>query len=320
MRGVATRRTPAPTLRIDINGTRTGIAFVPSTSSEITHQSGSESMRSIVPIVRSALRECCGCLAATLLASCAVSQQQEVELGASTAAQVSAQLPLIRDAAVVSYVTSLGNQLAKVTDSRSLAWHFTVVDSKEVNAFALPGGWVYVNRGLIERATNMSELAGVLGHEIGHVTRRHSVQQMQQAQSANVGLSLVCTLTRVCESGATQAAINVGGSALFAKFSRTDESEADAEGVATTIKAGISPLGIPAMFRILLRERQSNPGALEAFFASHPLEQNRITATEAQIATYPTSQLQRLMTDSPAFQTFRRRLLSLPPSPTPKAR
>ena len=253
-----------------------------------------------------------------LVASCAISQQQEVALGADAATQVAAALPLIRDASVVSYINTLGLQLAKVTDARNLTWQFTVVDSKEVNAFALPGGWVYVNRGLIERATNMSELAGVLGHEIGHVTRRHSVQQLQQAQGANIGLALMCTLTKVCESGAGQAAINVGGSALFAKFSRSDEAEADAEAVATTIKAGISPDGIPAMFRTLMNERKSNPGALDAFFLSHPLEEARITATEAQIATYPASQLQRLTKDTPAFQTFRRRLRALPPSPAPK--
>jgi len=258
------------------------------------------------------------CLASVLVASCAMSQQQEVDLGASSAAQVSAELPLVRDAAVVSYINTIGNRLAKVTDVRNLAWHFTVVDSKEVNAFALPGGWVYVNRGLIERATDMSELAGVIGHEIGHITRRHSVQQLQQAQGANVSVALLCTLTKVCNSGASQAAIDLGGTALFAKFSRTDEAEADAEGVATTIKAGISPNGIPAMFRILLSERKTNPGAVDAFFASHPLEEDRINATMAQIATYPASQIQRLTKDTPEFQTFRRRLLGLPPSPTPK--
>jgi beta-barrel assembly-enhancing protease len=257
-------------------------------------------------------------LAAALLASCAISQQQEVELGATTAAQVAAQLALVRDAAVVNYVTTLGNQLAQATDTRNLDWHFTVVDSREVNAFAVPGGWIYVNRGLIERATDMSQLAGVLAHEIGHVTRRHSVQQLQQAQGANMGLSLLCTLTKVCESGVSQATINVGGSALFAKFSRSDEAEADAEAVKTTIRAGISPLGIPAMFRTLVSERKNNPGALDAFFASHPLEEARITATEARIATYPASQLQPLRKDTQAFQTFRRRLGALPPPPAPK--
>ena len=189
-------------------------------------------------------------VAVAFISSCAVSQQQEVALGASTAEQVSAELPLIRDAAVVKYITALGTELARATDARGLAWTFTVVDSKEVNAFALPGGWVYVNRGLIERATDMSQLAGVMAHEIGHVTQRHSVQQLQQAQGANAGVTLLCTLTKVCESGASQAAINIGGTAMFAKFSRTDEAEADAEAVSTTVKAGISPRGILSLIHI----------------------------------------------------------------------
>lgn len=249
------------------------------------------------------------------LSACAISQQQEVQLGNDYAAQLATQIPLIKDAQVTRYITTLGNSLARQTDTRGLTWHFSVVDSREVNAFAVPGGWIYVNRGLIERAQNMSELAGVLAHEIGHVTKRHSVEQMQQAQGANTGLALLCTLTNVCNSGATQAAINVGGSALFAKFSRTDESEADAEGVKTTVKAGIDPNGIPEMFQILLNERKSNPGALDAFFATHPMEEDRIAATKALIARYPASQLRGLTKDTRDFQSFRSRLKSLPPSP-----
>ena len=168
-------------------------------------------------------------------AACAISQQQEVQLGAQYAAQIDTQLPLIRESHVVTYINALGNQLAAVTDARGLAWHFAVVDSKEVNAFAVPGGWIYVNRGLIARAVTMNELAGVMGHEIGHVTRRHTVQQMQQAQGVNGGLMALCTLTKVCDSGASQAAIDLGGTALFAKFSRTDEAQADEEGVATLV-------------------------------------------------------------------------------------
>lgn len=253
-----------------------------------------------------------------LFAGCAMSQQQEVELGASSAQQLGAQLPLVRDAAITQYVTALGRRLAAVTDSRGLKWTFTVVDSREVNAFAIPGGWIYINRGLVERTVNESELAGVIAHEIGHVTRRHTVQQLQQATGANVGLSLLCTLTGSCESGVSRTAISLGGSALFAKFSRDDEAEADAEAVATTTNAGISPRGIPAMFRTLLRERENQPGALEAFFASHPLEAQRIAATEAQIAALSAPAIARLPTDSPAFQTFRRRLQALPPSLAPR--
>lgn len=236
-------------------------------------------------------------------------------MGADFAAQIDAQLPLVRDAQVNQYVTALGNRLVGATDSRGFTWSFTVVDSREVNAFAVPGGHIYVNRGLIERAANMSQLAGVLAHEIGHVTERHSVEQMEQAQGANIGVTLACTLTKACGSGASQAAINLGGSALFAKFSRSDEAEADAEAVATTVKAGISPKVIPGMFRILLADRQRDPGALDAFFATHPLAEDRITSTEALIAAYPAATLRGLPTDASAFQSIKRRLLSLPAPP-----
>lgn len=251
-------------------------------------------------------------------ASCAISQQQEQQLGEEYSAQVAEQLPLLTDPAIVRYISRLGNTLAAATDRRGLTWHFAVVNVREVNAFAVPGGWVYVNRGLIERAADMSQLAGVLAHEIGHVTRRHTVEQMQQAQGANAGVLALCTLTGVCESGAGQAAISVGGSALFASFSRSDEAEADAEAVSTTIRAGINPAGIPAMFRLLMRERQRNPGVLDGFFATHPLEEDRIASTEALIAARPASQLRGLTTDTPEFRAFRRRLLALPPPPAPR--
>ena len=258
-----------------------------------------------------------GCAVAAVV-SCAINQQQEVELGAQTAAEIDTTLPLIRDPAINAYINGLGNQLARVTDTRNLTWHFAVVDSKEVNAFAIPGGWVYINRGLIERAANMSEVAGVMGHEIGHVTLRHTVQQMQQQQEVGLGAVALCTLTKVCGSDAGQAAVGVAGSALFAKFSREDEAEADAEGVKTTIKAGIDPHGIPEMFKILLEERKSNPSAVDAFFASHPLEEDRIAATEAQIDKYPKSELQGLIDDTQSFHDFQDRLEAMPPSPKPK--
>lgn len=262
--------------------------------------------------------------AATLFAialsatACAISQQQEVEMGAQYATQIDTQLPIVRDAQVVSYINTLGNSLARVADTRGLTWRFAVVDSKEVNAFAVPGGWVYVNRGLITRAQTMDELAGVLGHEIGHITLRHTVQQMQQSQQVGGGLMALCTLTRVCDSGAGQTAINLGGTALFASFSRQDEAQADDEGVRTSVKAGIDPQGLPKMFRILLAERQSNPGAVEAFFSTHPLAEDRIAATTKQIAAYPPAELRNLVVDNEAFRSLKRRLAQLPPSPAPR--
>src|SRR3954468_11222744 len=174
--------------------------------------------------------------AVALLAGCGVSTQQEVQMGQQEAQQVNAQLPMVQDAVINSYVNSLGQRIARTTSRADLDWQFRVVNSDVVNAFALPGGFVYINRGVLERASNMSEIAGVLGHEIEHVVRRHSVKQMEQAQGANVGVGVLCALTGVCQSGLAQAAINVGGTAVFAKFSRTDEVQADEGGFNNVIR------------------------------------------------------------------------------------
>lgn len=245
-------------------------------------------------------------------AACAVSTQQEVEIGTNYASQIAKELPLIQDPEVNRYINALGNSIAQRADQRNLDWHFAVVDSREVNAFAIPGGYIYVNRGLIERATSMDQVAGVLGHEIGHVTRRHSVKQMQKAQGANIGATLLCTLTSACASSVAQTAIGLGANAAFAKFSRSDEAEADDEGVRYVIKAGIHPNGIPAMFEILMKERKAKPGELDRFFASHPMEESRITETRRLIAAYAPAQLAGLTQDTPEFQGFKQRLLGLP--------
>ncbi len=106
-----------------------------------------------------------------LFSGCALSQQQEVERGARAAQQVGVQLPLVHHAAGTQYVTAPGRRLGGMTDSRGLTWTFSVVDSRAVNAFGIPGGWIYIIRGLNARTVNESELAGVIAHGIGHVTR-----------------------------------------------------------------------------------------------------------------------------------------------------
>lgn len=236
-------------------------------------------------------------------------------MGAGYAQQIAKELPLIQDAELNRYINVLGDSIARIADSRNLDWQFSIVDSKDVNAFAVPGGFIYLNRGLIERATNMSQVAGVLGHEIGHVTMRHSIQQMQKSQGANIGVTAICVLTSICNNQAASAAINIGAGAAFANFSRQDEDEADKEGVKYMIAAGIDAAGIPEMFQILLEERKTKPDALESWFRSHPLEESRIAAARARIATYPPAQLVGLTKDSPNFQAFKKRLAALPPSP-----
>lgn len=257
---------------------------------------------------------------AVSLTACGVSTQQEVQMGEAYSAQINQQLPIVGDPELNRYINVLGDSIARLTSRTDIPqWHFYIVDSKEVNAFAVPGGYVYVNRGLIERTVKMDQLAGVLGHEIGHVVRRHSIKQMQQQQEANVGVTLACVLTNVCNNQATQAAIQVGGAAVFSKFSRTDEMEADEEGVRNVIRAGISPQGIPEMFRILIAERTTNPSSVDSWFATHPLEEDRIADVQKLINTYDAATLRSLATDSRNFQTFKARVRALPPSPKPRA-
>src|SRR6478672_1233676 len=196
-----------------------------------------------------------------MLAGCGVSQDQEVAVGRQNAEQINARIPLVRDPAVGDYVQQLGLSIARATSRPDLDWRFYVVDSHEVNAFALPGGFIYVNRGLIERAARLDELAGAIGHEIGHVVRRHSVQQMEKARGANVAVSLTCTLTRICDNNVAQAAIQVGGA---------------------------------------------------AFFATHPLEEDRIRATERLISAIDPSELKGLVRDMPSYAAFRVRLAAAP--------
>jgi Zn-dependent protease with chaperone function len=258
-------------------------------------------------------------LVTAVLAGCDISEDQEVELGRRYAEQVAAQLPLVHDSAINTYVADLGARIARGTSRADLPWQFAVVDAREVNAFALPGGFIYVNRGLIERADRMNELAGVLGHEIGHVVLRHSVKQMEKATKTNVGIAVVCTLTGWCEGGAAQVAINVAGSAWFAHHSRQDEAAADSDAVFNVTRADIDPSGIPRLFEKLLRERRASPGPLETWFLTHPLEESRVERTRELVRALPSETLRGVVEDSPGFQTFKQRVRALPPPPPRRA-
>jgi predicted Zn-dependent protease len=252
-----------------------------------------------------------------VIAGCAVSTQQEVEMGQQEAQQVSSQLPMLQDAQINTYVNDLGNRIAKLTPRGDLDWHFAVVNTDVVNAFALPGGFVYVNRGVLERATSMDELAGVMGHEIEHVVLRHSVKQMEQQQGANVGLSIACALTNVCESQVTQAVVNVGATAVFAKFSREDEVQADDGGFQNVVRAGISPRGMLTFFQKLLAEEQAQggSGSVAPWFADHPGTQDRIADIQRMLDAMPAGSLDKLQTNDAAFVAMKQRLARLPAAP-----
>ena len=246
----------------------------------------------------------------------AVTTQQEQQLGANYAAQINRQLPLITDRATNDYVNQLGRRIASQADQRGIPYTFYVVNSDVVNAFAIPGGYVYVNRGVIERADNMSELAGVLAHEIGHVVERHGLQQMQRAQNANTMLGVLYgVLLRRPPSTVERAGIQVGGSAVFAGYGRDAEREADRVAITYLVRSGISPNGLPSFFEELLSERRRNPSRVEQWFSTHPLEQERVANTRAAIQATPGANSSRLTTDTREFQSFRARVRSLTPVP-----
>ena len=269
--------------------------------------------------MRTQRRRCLLSMAAVVsLLACSVSQDQEREMGREDAARVDSQVPLVHDTVIEAFVANLGRSMAAKTSRADLDWRFSVVNSPEVNAFALPGGFIYVNRGLIEQADRLDELAGVMGHEIGHVVRRHSVEQLQKRQRGGLGLVMLCTLTRACWTINGRVAIRVGANALAAHYSQHDEAQADSEGVANTLRAEIDPEGLPSFFQKLLDTQKTQPSAVEAFFSTHPTDASRVAATRVQIAALPHYPDPSLVRDSPEFHRIQNRIRALPPPPPPQ--
>jgi len=262
---------------------------------------------------RAAMGLALGALALT--AGCSVSESDERAIGAEEAASVDSELPLLRDSVVTAFVAKLGQSIASRTSRADLEWRFAVVNTADVNAFSLPGGYIYVNRGLIESSDSLDELAGVMGHEIGHVVRRHSVRQLQKAAKRDVGVVLLCTLTRACHTLGGAVAVQVGADAMTARYSQHDETEADSEAVVNTVRTGFDPEGLPAFLKWMLEHRTDQPTPIDAFFATHPTDEARIAVLERRIARLGPSQ-RALVRDTPEFQAVREHLRALPPPPT----
>lgn len=234
-------------------------------------------------------------LAAVLVASCAtnpvtgrselalVSESQEIAMGKQGAAEVAQSIGLYPDAAVQAYVSRLGLGLAANSERPQLAWEYQVLDDPSVNAFALPGGFIFVTRGLLTHLTSEAELVTILGHETGHVTARHSVRQISQAQLAQLGLGVGSILS----SGIRQYSdvVGAGLGLLFLKFSRDDESQADQLGFRYALAGGYDPRQMIPVFRMLDQQsKMSGGGRLPEWQATHPDPGNRIKATEQRLA------------------------------------
>lgn len=250
----------------------------------------------------------------TVTASCSISRQQELELGRQYAADINRQLPIVENAAVNRYINALGDEIA-VHGDREIDYHLYIVNSDIVNAFAVPGGHVYINRGLVEAADNMSELAGVIAHEIGHIEERHSVEQMERVQRANLGLNLAYILIGRTPSGLERAAVDVGGGLVFSSYSRKAEDEADRVAVSLLVAAGMNPEGLVTFFDELLEQRSRKPSQLEQWFSTHPLTEDRIQHVQRVINETPGAHAPGLQTQSTAFAAFKAALREYPAPP-----
>lgn len=215
-----------------------------------------------------------------------VSQSQEIAMGREADPQVIASYGLYPDTDIQTYVRGIGERLASLTTKPDLPWTFRVVDDPIVNAFALPGGFVYVTRGIMVYFESEAELASVLGHEIGHVTARHSAEQMTQQQIAQVGLAAgTILLPKYADLAGVAGA---GLSLMFLKFSRDDEREADDLGLRYMTRGGYDAAEMPGVFAMLQSVSDaSGGGGLPNWLSTHPDPTDRQERIERRLDSLP---------------------------------
>jgi predicted Zn-dependent protease len=215
-----------------------------------------------------------------------ISESQEIQMGAEAAQQVEASIGLVEDAALQSYVQQLGATLARDSERPSLPWSFKVVDDPTPNAFALPGGYIFVTRGLLTLMRSEAELAGVLGHEIGHVTARHSVTMISRAQIAQLGLGIGSILSPTIARFGDLA--GGGLSLLFLKYGRDAERQADDLGFRYALEKGYDVRDMVNVFAQLQRVGEATgQSPLPSWLATHPYPEERIQRIQAMIAELP---------------------------------
>jgi predicted Zn-dependent protease len=211
-----------------------------------------------------------------------MSEAQEIQMGAQTHPEVLASFGAYEDPEWQSYIQELGAKIAATSERPELNWTFTVLDDPVVNAMALPGGYIYVNRGILAHFNSEAELVSVLGHEIGHVTARHSVEQMSRAQLAQLGLGVAAGVSETFRQFAGLA--GQGVSILFLKFGRDDENQSDTLGLRYMTRAGYDPHEMPKVFATLDRVSESHGlRATPQWLSTHPDPGNRIGNIESRI-------------------------------------
>ncbi|MDI7261556.1 MAG: M48 family metalloprotease, partial [Thermodesulfobacteriota bacterium] len=205
-----------------------------------------------------------------------LSERDEISLGGETDVEIVRQYGIYEDPKLTAYLNGICQRLGKISHRPHLTYHFKIVDASVLNAFAVPGGYIYFTRGILSALNSEDELAGVMGHEIGHIAARHSAQQYSKAQLAQLGLGVGSILT---DSPVLMNVAQLGVGMLFLRFSRDNEREADDLAIAYSSKAGYDAAQLASFFETLER---MNPGSdrsgLPGWFSTHPSPEDRVQA------------------------------------------
>jgi predicted Zn-dependent protease len=243
-----------------------------------------------------------------IIAGMSGSTEKEVRLGRELAAQVDREAKFVDDPVVTEYINRVGQNIVLHSDAK-VPFTIKVIDSDEVNAFALPGGFFYVNKGLMLAADNEAELAGVMAHEIAHVAARHAVENSKKAELAQYAILIPSILLG---GGLGQLIYQGGGFASmlgFMKFTRGAEEEADKLGVQYMYAAGYDPTAMATMFEKLESKNKKKPGFISKLFATHPAPPERRAASLALAARFP--EREEYVISSSEFQRVKARLMRL---------
>jgi predicted Zn-dependent protease len=227
--------------------------------------------RILLPSVLAALAVACATNPVTGERELALmSEAQEISMGQEADAQIKAEMGIYNDPALQRYVSDIGLRMAKISERPNLPWQFTVVDQPAVNAFALPGGFIYITRGILPFLDNEAELAGVIGHEIGHVTARHSVQQYTRSLGGQIGLVGLGIFVPAARPFGQLSETALG--LLFLRYGREDEMQSDQLGARYAVAGGWDPAGVPGMLSTLgrLDEAAGDRKGVPNWLSTHP--------------------------------------------------
>lgn len=211
-----------------------------------------------------------------------ISTNEEISIGQKMSTQVESEEKVMPDTEVQDYVNGVGQKIAHVSDRKDLPFHFKVLESKEINAFATPGGYIYVYSGLLKILDDEAELAGVLSHEISHVVARHGVKKLQQV----LGVQVVLSIALGSSSQLSQDLVSTSIGIILQGYSRDNEFDADQFGTFYMEKAGYNPKGMAELLGKLDKLSDKEPTFFEKLSASHPPTKERIARVEKEIPVF----------------------------------